>query len=831
MKETILLKTGWSIRQLAPTGRLDPLSAAGDGEWLEAPEMPAQVHDILYAHRRIPEEYRVGWCEGALWTDEWDWLYRCTFPSREGAAASLVFHGLDTFADLYLNGELLGSHDDFYLTAEFDVTGKLESENQLLIHFHNVRDLLASLTLPPQWAGAVTKYKLLRKPVHDFFPENQGGSNYQGACPWFSPIGIYRDVALVYPDTAQLLESDLRAVLQEDCGVVQLTASGTGVAEGLTLRLLVREAGGRCFETTIPCETIPKGFVAEGRVCIECPQLWWPRGMGAQNLYEVEVLLLHWEQVLDRLQKQLGFRSVENPSSMEFIINKKPLRLWGGSMDPLQGYTHCWQPQRAARLFTMVENANMNMLRIWGEGHPCPDSFYEEADRRGILIWQEFFMGHGSYPDSPAFRARCVKEARELVLRLRHHACLLMWCGGNESIMGAQHDYKEVLTNQLLLEDFPRLLSQLDPGRYYHPSSPYGGEWANDPREGDYHTYNCVWEYPYESYPNFMSECIRTAPPVLHSLEKMVKGPLWPEGYSGKFLHGETFPFPDSWAARSHHSAKGHIKTGPYWEFYDAENPAQLIYRFAAAYGKDLRGELEHVRMGSPEGNVPSSRRSKGYCACKLLDTWPKIYCAVIDFFQEGYIPYYETLRGLRPLLVCFDKKESIRLWLCNDTGDDFVGSIRFGIYHLGTERYLVQKQIPVEMAMGCSGIVYNLAELCFFPKDSLLCAVLEDAEGRRVSESIQTLTQERRLCFPDAVLQVEILGDILQIKSDRFAHCVEILGRQGDNPFGWLFSDNYFDLLPGEVREVRVVDGPGDGVITLKAHYSSTEAQVTYRR
>jgi hypothetical protein len=301
---------------------------------------------------------------------------------------------------------------------------------------------------------------------------------------------------------------------------------------------------------------------------------------------------------------------VESPSALEFLVNGKQVRLWGGSMDPLQGYTHCWQPERARRLFTMVENANMNTLRIWGEGHPLPDAFYEEADKRGILIWQDFFMGHGAFPDTPAYRKKLLSEARELILRIRHHACLLMWCGGNESIMGAEHDGKQMSGNEVLYEEFPALLKELDPHRYYHPSSPSGGAWANDPREGDYHTYNCVIEYPYQDYPNFTSECIRTAPPVAHSLRRFIKGDLWPAGYDGKFRYGDTFPFPDNWALRTCHRVRGEIKTGPYWEYYDADNAEQLIYRFAAAYGKDLRKELERIRMGSPDGKAPPSRRS-----------------------------------------------------------------------------------------------------------------------------------------------------------------------------------------------------------------------------
>ena len=834
MKETILLNKGWEIRQVDPASRVDP-DRIGEDRWMQATDFPAQVHDILYAHKLIPEEYRVGWCEGADWTDDLDWLYRCSFPGKPGVRARLVFKGLDTIADIYLNGEIVASHDDFFLSESIDVSQKLKTENVILLHFHNVKGSLASMKMPPDWDGQMLKCKLIRKPVHDFIPEDvQAGSEYQGANPSFTPVGVYRDVLLVYPDEREIDESNLRAVLSDNGkGVISFDASGRGDATGLEVRLRVTDPDGREYSCAAPCASAAEGtFGCSLALSLDNPRLWWPRGMGPQSLYSVEASLCKDGAVLDSVKKHVGFRKVENPSPFEFLINGKRVRLWGGSMDPLQGYTHCWEPDRGRRLFTLVENAHMNTLRIWGEGIPLPDSFYEEADARGILIWQEFFCGHCNCPNSPAYTTKYLKEARELILRLRHHASLLMWCGGNETIMGAEHEFKRKIGDEILLEEFPRLLKELDPGRYYHPSSPSGGAWANDPRVGDYHTYNCVVEYPYQAYPNFVSECIRTAPPVKHSLRRFVRGELWPKGYDGKFRHENTFPFPDNWADRTCHRVRGEIKTGPYWEFYDADNEDQLIYRFAAAYGKDLRKELEQVRMGSRDGGVPQSRRSKGFLSCKLLDTWPKVYCAVIDFFQEGFIPYYTTLRGMQPLLLCFDRQDSIRLWLCNDSGDPFSGHVKLGLYSLTAEKFVAAENIPISMGQGESGIIRDLAEvLLFFPKETLLTAQLFDVSGKLITYSVDYVTEERRLKFPDTSLRAELQNGTLSITTDRFARCVEILGERDGDPFGWLFSDNYFDLLPGITKKVRITDGPERGTISLKPHYSREAATVQYRR
>jgi hypothetical protein len=838
MKESILLNAGWSLKRIEPAEKIDAGAVSVEGEWLDIGDFPAQIHEALLRHGLIPEEYLVGWCEKTLWTYDFDWLYRCVFPAVPGKRGRLDFLGLDTVADIYLNGRKIGSHDDFYCRSSFDAAD-LKDTNTLLVHFHNVKDILARMELNPEWQGLVMKCKLLRKPVHDFPPEEVQGSEYQGASPWVSLLGIYRDVFLVYPDEtgAELSDetTELRAFLKED-GTGEIFFRFSGGECGGGMELTVKAAAGSIgengteYSASALCEAGASGYTAGVSLTINAALPWWPRGMGPQNLYMVRAELRRDGKLIDRLEKKIGFRKIETPSPFEFIVNGKHIRLFGGTMDPLQGYTHCWQPDRARRMFTMVENANMNVLRIWAEGEPLPDAFYEEADRRGILIWQDFFMGWGNYPDTEEYSAKCVSEVRELVLRLRHHASVLMWCGGNETMMGAVHEYKKVINKKLLYETFPALLEKLDPNRYYHPSSPSGGAWVNDPREGDYHTYNRVIEYPYGDYPNFTSECIRTAPPVLHSLRRIVKGELWPEAYDGKFRYEDTFPFPENWAARTHHEAKGHIKTGPYWEFYDADTPDQLIYRFAAAYAKDLRKELERIRMGSPDGNVPQSKRSKGYCCCKLLDTWPKIYCAVIDFFQEGFIPYYATKRGMQPLLLCFDRKDSIRLWFCNDSASDFHGSVELGLYNFSSEKFIAKETFKLSMPQCESGIIRDLADfMYFFPKDTALTAVLFDESGSYINDCVDYVAEERQLKFPAPRLTVEAKEREIKISSNHFARCVEIMGEKDGDPFGWLFSDNYFDLLPGYTKTIRVVDGPDSGIVKVKPHYSAESVTVSY--
>lgn len=834
MKQTITLQNGWSLHQIPPQTKLLLEELPADG-WLSIRTMPAQVHDILLDHDLLPQDILLGWAESAEWIGEYDWVYRCEFEANPEIRESwLFFAGIDTVADIYLNGKLLASHDDFYLSQRIPVTDTLRTNNTLLIHFHNIMQYLEQIPYPEEWQETVTRCKLVRKPIHDFPSDVTEGTNYQGAKKYYSPIGLYRDVSLIQADQAILTEDWIESSLDRSLahGKVEITCSGKGWVENLRLQVSLLDPQGRTICVKEEGLTLHNGIFQHACTLeVKQPALWWPREFGDHPLYTVQIDLVNPAgAVCDRLQKQVGFRHIEMPYPLSFIINGKKIRMWGGSMDPLQGWTHCVCPDRITRLLDMIENAHMNTLRVWGEGIPQPDLFYEECDRRGILVWQEFFLGFGAYPNTPSYRQKCREEAEELVKRLRHHTCLVLWCGGNETIMGSEflNRKKPVYGIEMLEEDFPRVLAALDPGRYYHKSSPSGGEWANDPRTGDHHTYDCIWYYPYQEYPNFVSEHIRTAPPVLHSLKKIIRGELWPEGYDGRFLPGDRFPMPQTWMERSNYGAKGDIKTGPYWEYYDADNAYDMVYRFAASYAQEMRDGLERVRMGGPDGNTPPARRCKGHFSCKLNDTWPKVYCAVIDFFQEGFMPYYATLRAQEPVLVCFDVKDEIRLWLVNDSPDNISGTITFGLFDIEKNAFVYQKQCRASMRQGDSNILFDLNDLHFFPKNLLLYASFEDDTHTWKNVSIDYLDIERHYRFPEAVISAQLEGDTLVLETDRFARCVEITGDRDGDPFGWLFSDNYFDLIPGEKKRVRIISKIS-GEITIKAHYSPSVCKVMY--
>lgn len=840
MRSIQFLKENWSIAQLDPQEKLD-FSVLPNLKWLNVPKFPMQVQDVLLHEGLLPQEVLVGWCDEAKWIAEYDWVYQCEFEAECCDRPTMLrMMGVDTVADIYLNGEKISNHDDFFLPNETDVTGKLQKKNVLTVHFHNIEGEMPKYYYNPEWEGLVDHWKVLRKPGHDRVQDIPHGSNYQGAHPYFTPIGLYDDVKLDYMDSAAICGDHIVTELTQNyyVGHVKTEIDIQRFAEGEDLRatfMLEDEDGTLIRKTSI---AVGDQETVSAILSVNEPKLWYPRGFGEHPLYRITVSLGRADAAgkvceIDRLSKLVGFKDVQMVGDLQFVINGKNVRLWGGSMDPFQGYTHVWQPDRVDRLLLLVENAHMNTLRCWGEGIPYKDEFYEETDRRGILVWQEFFLGFNAYPDDDNYRKYIRAEGEYLVKRIRHHASLLMWCGGNETRMGSEFTdrnrpfYGEVLVTK----DLPEIVARLDPGRYYHEGSPSIGRWANDPEVGDHHTYDCVWQYHGTEYPNFVSEHIRTSPPVMHSLKAIVREEdFWPEDYTGMLTYQDRFPLPPSWMERVNWTSNMHLKTGPIWEYYDANTPEEMLYRFGASYAQEMRDGLERVRMGSREGGLGRKRRSRGHFSCKLNDTWPKCYCAVIDFFGEGYMPYYATKRGQEPVLVCFDNHDSINLWLVNDSAEDIKGTVTFALFNPATNQFSEQKDIPVFMPQGEGDIVLNLDYLYFFPKNYLLYAKFTDENGVIRNFAIDSVDVERHQRFPEAKLDVHIEGDELVITTDKYARCIEIYGNEDGDQFGWLFEDNFFDLLPGDTKRIKILGRHTKGVITLKPHYSPNQETLQYQ-
>jgi beta-mannosidase len=814
-RQRIALADGWLIKQLdtdkPDVAALARQSASPDKTWLSA-RMPAQVHDVLLAHGLIADPHVGRNAAECAWVGNKDWAYVCRFPTppKVPGPAFLRFEGLDTLADAYLNGAAIGHFENMFREFSVDVKDRLAPPGQ-----QNVLAFVFSSPLRFMRTAALSKdstasgHLSLRKCHSDF-------GSYLGARPHAVKVGVYRDVVLDLPGRSWIDDVWVQSELSPDFRSANLKVRVETGGEKAAIHWVLIDPTGREV-------TRGEGKAASHGTTIQVPvpqpRLWWPRMQGEQNLYSFEVALIDGDRVLDRRRTTIGIRHVKpvlaDPATGEkrfrFDINGQPIFLRGGDWVPLEGATHVWQPERARRLLDLAEQGNMNVLRIWGEGEIPPQSFYEECDRRGICIWQDFMFGYYEHrKDDLSFLANCREEIEGAIRRLRNHPSLLLWAGGNEQYLWASttdvsHSKREIFERMM-----PEVCKRLDPGRLFHTSSPYGGPTGNWPLEGDWHDYTTINFAPQASVPLFGSEVLRASVPSLASMRRFLsEEEVWPKGFDPAIRKPGQPAWPPAWTYHSTGIATWD-RIGAMQEFCDPASAEDLIRVIGTAHGEYLRERVERQRRGVPDGLPDGNRRCWGNIVWRLNDSWPMVYSSVIDYYLQPKIAYYFLRRAYEPVIVSFERTpDRICAWVVNDSAQPIVGKLvveRLGFD--GNKRGGLDADVAFK-----PGEAKRCLDLTPLGEISLRTEFLRATfAGRDVTH---LLIGERYLHLPQAHLSLQRTGDSIEIGTDVFARQVTV---QFDGPSGALFEDNYFDLPPRQKRTIRVAAGKDGHQLTVRA-------------
>ena len=429
----------------------------------------------------------------------------------------LVFEGLDTIADIYLNDELLLAVNDMHRTWRIDVKGKLKAVNRLAVAFHSPTAFIEKADREGDIfyasTGCMKGNGALRK-AHYMFGWDWG--------PQLPDAGIFRSVYLSGFSIARL--DDVRIRQEHGAGGVKLSV------ESSVRKLSESDTAGSgmlACKITAPDGTVltvekEVGINETIEALIEAPQLGWPNGYGAQPLYTVRVELRRSDSVLDVWERTIGLRTVtvctdadEWGNQFAFVVNGQKIFAMGANYIPEDNLLGHLSEERSERLIRDCARANFNCIRIWGGGYYPEDYVYDACDRYGILVWQDLMFACNVYDLNDEFEANILAETADNVKRIRHHACLGLWCGNNEMewgwrdwgrLEGHRPKYKADYTKifEMLL---PRLVKQVDDQTYYWLSSPSSGGSFDDPNDfnrGDNHYWE-VWHSnkPFTEYRDF----------------------------------------------------------------------------------------------------------------------------------------------------------------------------------------------------------------------------------------------------------------------------------------------------------------------------------------
>ncbi|HSB03081.1 MAG TPA: glycoside hydrolase family 2 protein [Anaerolineales bacterium] len=789
-----LLNGEWYFRQ------------CGTEEWLPA-TVPGGVHTDLLALGKIPDPFVADNELKVMWVAETDWEYRRTFNTDAALLAEenivLVCEGLDTIADVYLNGSYLGHAENMFRRWEWNVKGVLRAgENELRVLFGSpVRFIAAKQEqLPLQGGGDIPGGPHLRKaPCH-------WGWDWGPKLP---PIGIWKDIRFE-GYSVRFEDVHVRQHLNGDAAALSADISArVRGKEAVSASITVTSPSGERFENEERLLHLSEGDDDHADLSIEIPQpqLWWPSGYGSQPLYEVEVTLKDGTTILDRRSYKIGLRTIElsqepDQWGKEFTFYVNGVRLFAKGADwiPTDSLPTRITAAHLEMLIKAAADANMNMLRVWGGGYYPEDMFYDLCDRYGILLWQDFMFACGIYPADADFFENVRIEAVENVRRLRHHAALALWCGNNEMEQGWcdwHWNKPDDPLNQRLKDGYdrmfhhmlPELLECADPDHPYWPSSasadtPFEG--ANNQVQGDCHYWD-VWHgrKPFSAYrtqfPRFMSEFGFQALPPLKTIA----------------MYAE----PADWNMTSyimeHHQRSGSGNGLMIAQMTDAfrmpRDFASLVYLSLILQAEGIRYGVEHWRRNRD--------RVSGTLIWQLNDCWPVASWSSLDYFGRWKALHYAAKRFYAPLLLSVaDYGKTMKVHVTSDLVEPVDLLIRWRLETVDGECLNSGEQTLRAMAL--ADTLVGSYDLSAFLPAKIQRRVVFVAEmwqnGKLLTRSITPFVANKHLELskPDLNVQTRVEGKTLcvDVSARTLARFVELSIDGADA----VFSDNYFDIPAG---------------------------------
>jgi beta-mannosidase len=770
--------------------------------------LPGDGISALHAAEAIPDPY-WGQNEYSLrWICERDWTASRSF-THDGSSVELVIDGLDTVAELRLNGVIVAQPANAFRRWRIATEGRLRrGENTVSITFRSAlregasRQAAQPFVIPYHAPNCpIPNGNMLRKPQCDF------GWDWNIALASF---GLWGSIALepVGPRIADIIVSQTHLDGSVD---VSLDLHLAGIADGE-------------MATATLCGVTVSTPVLAGRACavlrVDRPDLWWPAGLGAQTLHRLTVTCAG-----ARATRALGLRDLSLVSapdaagrSFGFRVNGHNVFARGANWIPADALHGRITREGVRDLLQSAVDANMNMIRVWGGGRYEPDWFYDLCDEMGLMVWQDFMFACHLYPSTPDFLADVDAEVRDVVARLGHHACLALWCGDNE-LIGALGWFEESRKDRdRYLVNYDRLnrtietaLFATQPTANWWPSSPspgpmaFGDAWHDD-SSGDMHFWS-VWHEgrDFDHYrdvkPRFCSEFGFQSYPSLSAIARFADAKDW----------NIAAPVMESHQKNAGGNARIAETMFRYFRFpVDFPN---FVYLSQVQQGLAIQTAVTAWRALKPH--------CMGALYWQLNDTWPVCSWASLDHGGNWKLLHHMARRFFAPLtVVAVPKDRHIALVAVNDGLSETRVVIHVqAVSMLGRCRPLGQAELGVnpDSAVGCLTIDTNLLE-----PDEVLHWFWSDAGAHRGEDIFAPKPWKAYdLCDPQITQTVARDGDdwTITLSSRHFAPFVAL-----ESDGAGRFSDNAFALVPGRDRVIHFTP-KADGVphFTLRHLFSAT--------
>ncbi|RJP63626.1 MAG: glycoside hydrolase family 2 protein [Ignavibacteriales bacterium] len=791
---------------------------AGKAEWYNA-SVPGCVHTDLLDNALIPDPFYRTNEKDLQWIDKADWEYETTFYAEgivlEEENIELIFKGLDTYADVFLNDNKLLSANNMFREWNADCKSLLkQGENKLRILFHSPikRDLPKLEKLG---------YDL---PAVNDQSENGGLGNkrismfarkapYHYGWDWgprFVTSGIWRPIYLkawsaFSIKNIQIVQTGLTKDLANLIAQLEVYSNFDGDA-----LLLIKDEDKNFVDKKIK---LIKGLnKISASFQIDKPNLWWPNGIGEQYLYNFTASIKSQNKSSDEISLSYGLRTVEVVQeedsigrSFYFKVNGIPVFMKGANYIPSDNFLNRVTPAEYEKIVRSAADANMNMLRVWGGGIYENDIFYELCDKYGILIWHDFMFACSMYPGDYEFFENVKQEAIDNVKRLRSHPSIALWCGNNEmedawAYWGWKQSYnekqqKEIYNSykELFFNIIPSVVKEYDGTRFYWPSSP-SSEFGRPSKQesGDLHYWG-VW-HGKEPFENFQTKIGRFVSEYGFQ--------SFPE-----FKTVQSYTTPEDWDIESEvmaahqRSGIGNLRIRDYLNMYykSPKDFTSFLYvgQVLQAYG--IKQAIEAHRRARPV--------CMGTLFWQIDDCWPVASWSSMDYYKRWKAMHYIAKKAYEPLIISpILKDDVVNFTVVNDYLDNLELELFIEVYDFnGNMVYSKPFEIKIDANSSKEVLTINKSELTKdFDESRLVLVAQLRTQDKIAAENLLYFKQPKDLSLEKPDIKLNITGTdngySIELVTDKLAKNVYL--SIDDEGF---FSDNYFDLLPGTVKYIEL--------------------------
>ena len=596
----------------------------------------------------------------------------------ETASYQIVFEGVDTIAEYFINGKKIGESDNMLVEHVVPLTNLKKQGNELKVKIYSTtlfnNSKSGNAYLSTSWKGL--EYVNLRRAGHTYGWD---------IMPRLVSAGIWKDVYIEKLKPAYIGEFYLttRSICNEYASL-QATYKITSTEVIYNKNKYDIEVVGRLNNSIFSVKTPAFSKRSVIQFDVENPKLWWPKGAGEQNLYLVTVNLYNDNVLIDSISFNYGIRTVnllledENGNDdFAFIVNGEKLYMRGANHVPLSPL-HSEDINRVDKAFEIINDYQMNMIRLWGGNVYESDAFYDLADKNGVLIWQDFAFSCASYPQNEEYFKQVRVEVEKVVKRLRNHPCIAIYAGDNEiDSMHCVYDVKPTL-NKINREVIPNEVALHDPYRTYLPSSPYVTEKTFNKYRSVAYLYTPeqhLWgvrdwyKSPFykDNTARFVSEIGIHGSVIEQSLTQFIPQDKLNDRYD------------ESWILHStdQHHNPARIKL--------MERHIKLMFNYVPTDYKEFCKLSSYPHAEGFKFYLENSRFNRPYTTGMLLwnylDGWPQFSEAFVDYYFNKKMGYSAIKRSFNPILAGIKENENSRYDLVIDNQTLLNASVKYTVY------------------------------------------------------------------------------------------------------------------------------------------------------